>query len=239
MKYNLTSIALSILLLVSVNSYAQSIFTTEEEVAEYLIGEWNLDVLQGGFAGGTYYPPTPIYYDSTFHRIIFEASEIDSTPLICKAYINDTLYQTTYVSISENPLQIILPRWLLNDMPENLDIYSSIAESEGFYGFSQDTMVLGNNGADGFAYGFSRLSTSTNELDPNEDVTIYPNPSDGELFISGIEDNTPFQLYTLDGKIVKEGRISLNTFNIEVNGVFILKIKLMAGWIAKKIVVSQ
>lgn len=227
MKYKIYSILLGIILFGTNNSYTQSIFTTKEEVAEYLVGEWNLDVVQGGFAGVTFYLPSPYYYDSTFHKIVFEESEIDSTPLVCKAYIDDTLFQMTYVKISENPSQIILPRWLLFDMPENIGNHTTMAESDGFYGFSQDTMVLGFNGADGYAYGLSRLTTSVEETNQYVDVNIYPNPATDFINID-VKGQLNYQvnLYDLEGRLIitatNSSQISTESFS---EGTYLLEIK--------------
>ena len=98
-------------------SFTQSQFATKEEVINYLEGSWNIDVVRGGFGGQTIYLPSPNYYDSTIHVVAFEHSGIDSTPILCRSFINDTLYQERYSRIQENPSQIILPRWQLLTFP--------------------------------------------------------------------------------------------------------------------------
>jgi len=222
------------------NVTAQTIFSTKEEVAEYLEGEWNLDVVQGGFAGGTYYLPSPIYYDSTVHKIIFEITDIDSTPLVCKALIDDTLYQETFVSISENPSQILLPRWLLFNLPDNLEHSVGLMEEMGFYGFSQDTVVLGGNMvADGYEFGLSRLITGTEETYEFGDIKIYPNPSNGRIFIEGIRPNTQYEIFDINGKLVGTGKWNDNFLILENFGIYILKLEIQNGWISKKIVINE
>ena len=220
-------------------SIAQStIFSTKDEVVAYLEGEWNLDVIQGGFAGGTYYLPTPFYYDSSFHKIVFESTGIDSIPLNCKAFIDDTLYQETFVSISQNPSQIILPRWLLFNLPDNLENNGGLMEEYGFYGFSQDTTVIGGNIiVDGFEFGLTRLITGTEETILQEEIKIYPNPSSGNIYLEGIKPNTQFQLFAITGQLVKTDLLKGNFLNIENKGIYLLQLRVQDRWITRKIVV--
>ncbi len=217
---------------------SQSQFSSKEEVAEYLEGEWNLDVVYGGFAGQTIYLPSVQFYDSTYHRVVFETTEIDSTPLICKAYINDTLFQESYVKIQENPSQAVLPRWLLYDLPDNLESNVMVMESLGFYGFSQDTVVLGGNTAfDGYDFGLTRLTSSTVDSENEGEIKIYPNPTNSEIIIERVDRKTLYRLYDLSGRILKKGTLITNS--IELNnfkGTLILKLKVGDHWITKKIV---
>lgn len=239
MKCIISSIVIGIVFFAADRSLAQSIFSTKEDVADYLEGEWNLDVVRGGFAGGTYFLPSPYYFDSTTHGIMFEKSGIDSTPLICKAFINDTLFEQTYVKISENPSQIILPRWLLYDLPQNLEGNTRVMESEGFYGFSMDTIVLQGTVIDGYEFGLTRLVTNTDDTHQQRQIHTYPNPSDGRIFIEGIVRNAPFELYSIDGKRVNMGELNDNVLNLENDGLYILKIKIQDSWLPKTIVVKK
>jgi len=217
---------------------SQSQFATKEEVAEYLEGEWNLDVVQGGFAGSTYYLPSPNYYDSSYHRIVFEKTNIDTTPILCKALINDTLYQETYIKIQENPSQAILPRWLLYDLPDNLEVNVKVMESIGFYGFSQDTIVLGGNTAfDGYDFGLKRLTSSIVESENDEEIKIYPNPTNSEFIIEGVDRDTPYQVFEANGRLVTKGNLIANSIELpNINGTLILKLKMGDQWITRKIV---
>jgi len=195
-----------------------------------------LDVVQGGFAGGTYYLPTPLWYDSTVHKIIFELTEIDSIPLLCRAFIEDTLYQETYVTITENPSQIILPRWQLFGLPSNLETNVDFMESEGFYGFSSDTITLsGYVAADGFQFGLTRTSTKTIESDLNINLSIYPNPSSGHLQIDGINENTYYELYNYRGQLISRDTLSDNKLMIHEPGVYILKLFIEGNWSSENI----
>ena len=47
------------------------------------------------------------------------------------------------------------------------------------------------------------LSTKTAGVDSQ--ITLFPNPSNGFLFLSNVRDPTPYRIYSLDGKKVSEG----------------------------------
>lgn len=59
------------------------------------------------------------------------------------------------------------------------------------------------------------------------DVQLYPNPAKNELTISGVNETTHFEIYSIDGKLVKNGeytpksKLSINTLSV---GTYILKL---------------
>jgi hypothetical protein len=61
-----------------------------------------------------------------------------------------------------------------------------------------------------------------------EEITLFPNPVKNEINIKGISKNSPFEIYSLDGKLIKSGNykpsnsISVSSLN---SGVYILKIQ--------------
>jgi hypothetical protein len=71
-----------------------------------------------------------------------------------------------------------------------------------------------------------------------DDIILYPNPSNGFITVEDIEMNIPYQLCTLDGKVIKFGILTDKTIEIQNTGVFILKLKIKDNWISKKIVVE-
>ena len=237
MNFKLSSFTIRIFLMLVSHSQAQTIFDSKEEVVQYLVGEWNLDVVSGGFAGGTYFLPSPYFYDSTSHKVIFEATQIDSTPLICKAFIDDTLYQERYIRIEQNPSQIILPRWLVFNLPENLGGDVSVMESIGFYGFSQDTIVLSQYFPDGFDYGYTKLVSGNGNVTQEPDIVIYPNPTKNRLFVRGILPGTPFEIYNANGTFMRRGLMNDQSISLPLmKGTYIVRLLINGKWYAKKIV---
>jgi hypothetical protein len=220
---------------------AQTVFSTQSDVVDYMEGEWNLDVVRGGFAGGTYYLPSPLYFDSTVHKFVFKKTGIDSTPLLCRALIDDTLYQEVHVKVSMNPSQEILPRWLLLNMPHNLYHTLGIMEERGFYGFAQDTIVLGGNiPADGYDFGLRRLrGTGTQESNDHDNIQVYPNPSDGVVFVEGLVGKIEYKLFDMKGAKIKSGILDDNLLHIDNTGIYTVQLKVGEGWVSRKVVIEK
>ena len=220
---------------------AQTDFPTKQDVVNYLEGEWNLDVVRGGFAGGTYYLPSRYYFDSTVHKIVFKPSGIDATPLYCTAYLDGQLYQETLVEVSMNPSQEILPRWLLKNMPNNLENEVGFMEKRGFYGYSRDTIVFGGNiPADGYEFGLTRLSgTGTNSADPYVHVIIYPNPSTGRVVVDGLVGNIDFELYDMKGALIRSGVLIDHFLWINQPGLYSLRLRVGEDWITRPVVIDR
>ena len=55
---------------------------------------------------------------------------------------------------------------------------------------------------------------------------MYPNPTNGEVFIK-LENANEYMLYSVDGKLVQKGMITGNSINISGNasGMYILQVK--------------
>lgn len=79
------------------------------------------------------------------------------------------------------------------------------------------------------------LFTSTHEIDKVQ-PKLYPNPTNGIVFIDGINTDVEYELYSLSGQIIKQGMTTNRTVNIENNGFSILKLKVDGNWIFKRIV---
>jgi hypothetical protein len=77
------------------------------------------------------------------------------------------------------------------------------------------------------------LITSTHEID-KEKLKLYPNPTSEMVYIDGINTEVEYQLYSLGGQIIKQGKTINRTVNIDNNGFYILKIKVDGKWIIKK-----
>ena len=69
------------------------------------------------------------------------------------------------------------------------------------------------------------ITTSVTEQS-SENITIYPNPNTGELFISDLSTDTYYQLYDLSGKLIKHGFVKNSPLYIDHIGLSILKLKI-------------
>lgn len=79
------------------------------------------------------------------------------------------------------------------------------------------------------------LITSTHEID-KEQLKLYPNPTSEVVYIDGINTEVEYQLYSLGGEIIKQGKTINRTINIENNGFYIVKLKVDGSWLAKRVV---
>ena len=68
-----------------------------------------------------------------------------------------------------------------------------------------------NSGAQGY-YNFLGLSENS-----NPHLTLYPNPSNGTLYIEGLERNEAFEVVDILGKIVYENITSEENLNLNLN----------------------
>jgi len=72
------------------------------------------------------------------------------------------------------------------------------------------------------------------------DVSIYPNPNNGQFYINGIEHAT-VDIYSIGGKIVAEQVSTNGIINIEdlSNGIYFIKINTETGIVTKRFTVSK
>lgn len=79
------------------------------------------------------------------------------------------------------------------------------------------------------------ILTSTIEVDP-EKVIIYPNPTNGQVNIFGINSETEYELYTINGQVLKKGKTKNKKIELNNNGLFFIKLKVDENWVIKRIV---
>ena len=84
------------------------------------------------------------------------------------------------------------------------------------------------------------VPTSTNDIITNHNVTIYPNPTQGDLFINSFEKVISITLCNPLGKVIKKttNQEALSLKKLD-NGVYIIHIKTEKGTITKKIILSK
>ena len=169
------------------NTSAQSYFEDKEDVIQHLEGEWNLDAI--AWMGALQALPTVNFYDSTFHYLVFETTGIDSLPLSCSSFINDTLFEQTLIEIEFEENDGFPGPWRLRNLPSNFSYYAAILEDSWINNLGQDTMTLFQMAFDGTEYAMSRRSSSSNK-NPTEElnITLYPNPTSDQICIKSLDE---------------------------------------------------
>ncbi len=86
-------------------------------------------------------------------------------------------------------------------------------------------------------------STGNEQLTDKDELLVFPNPAKGYIQVQYSDDNSnlkTFQILTVGGKIIKEGRLESERINISdlSKGVFLLNIKTDESIITKKIVIE-
>ncbi len=77
--------------------------------------------------------------------------------------------------------------------------------------------------------------TSVTDLSAKE-ITVYPNPTSGLINIGGLDGETTYELYSVDGKQIQNGLTNNQSLFIETPGLYLLKIKVEDRWMVKKVV---
>lgn len=82
------------------------------------------------------------------------------------------------------------------------------------------------------------FSTSTIDFDTPL-LAFFPNPSLGSISISGIENDVPYEIYTMDGVRISKGKTKDHKIKIDHNGFNIVRIFLNGKWRTSKIFVHE
>ena len=73
----------------------------------------------------------------------------------------------------------------------------------------------------------------------SDDLTIYPNPSNGHFQIKGLNTETQIDLYTIDGKLLSEYYCTGNYVDLNVSsGIYIIKLKQGNRIYTKKLIIN-
>lgn len=87
---------------------------------------------------------------------------------------------------------------------------------------------------------FTPLSIGENEL---QDLTIFPVPTNDYLRIRNIPVNSQFQIFSIDGKLIKEGNLSAGEDRIKVssiqNGIYLFRLQNQEGYAQRRVVISR
>ncbi|MCZ2100339.1 MAG: T9SS type A sorting domain-containing protein [Chitinophagales bacterium] len=77
----------------------------------------------------------------------------------------------------------------------------------------------------------------SNTVESAEDkILTFPNPAEGTVFIKGVIGDIPYEVYTVDGRLIQHGIMVNQSLNLDASGVFILRLFQNGVWINRRIV---
>ena len=105
-----------------------------------------------------------------------------------------------------------------------------------------DGQLLIGGGVFGSGYlGILSNTSSSEELVKKQDINIYPNPTNGSVWISSTHPILGYDVYTMEGKLIGSKSYDIHTainFEIFSPGIYVVKIQTEKGIVGKKIVVD-
>ncbi|MFY1045584.1 M1 family aminopeptidase [Chryseobacterium sp. GP-SGM7] len=141
---------------------------------------------------GQGYPTYDIRWKQTGNQVIFKASQTQSH---------------SSVSFFEMPLPIKVTGtggqtafFALNNTSNNQYFNETVSFPIATVQFNYEYQILEKNSTV-----VQDNSLSVKDI-KNQDFNIYPNPAKNELFISGLKNETDYQIFTADGRLVKKGK---------------------------------
>ncbi len=75
---------------------------------------------------------------------------------------------------------------------------------------------------------------------PLSNVKVYPNPTAGKVWLSGLQKSSEFELYTITGSLIRNGFIDAANAQLDLEvppGTYILKINIAESELSQKILV--
>ena len=71
------------------------------------------------------------------------------------------------------------------------------------------------------------------------EVSIYPNPTSGRIYFSGLQDKTKIEVFSIEGKLLKQFNAIEDYIDLDLpSGLYLLKLKNDNGSITKKIIIE-
>lgn len=195
-----------------------------------LLGQWFLHYVEYTNSNRLY-PPVGSIVDINFYPLSDPNFIVVDGTSTCNSF-----YGNYEVSNSNSSLNIINPAVTLvlcnNDTfdPSYLGIISDNANN--FYDYTidipEESLTMIDLSGKKLVYGRQVLSTEDNEVFSNT-IKVYPNPTQKELFISGVSINskTTYTIYNLVGNVVvsenslKQNQINVNSLKA---GIYFLRI---------------
>jgi len=201
-----------ILLLATQTLYSQSYFGAVDEVINHLEGEWKIDY--GKWMG--------IQFDmrDSMHIVKFEKSYLDSIPLICTTYREDSIIGERIIEIEYNNSDGFPGPWRLKGLPDFLVYYMAINENvHGEYPLSEDKMVLLQMAYDGISLLLTKItSVNTENLKEPIELFVLQNPIlNNEIIFNKIVDK-PYRLnlFSSSGQLVHSKRLIIGQKSIQI-----------------------
>lgn len=183
----------------------------------------------------TYNPGISAFNDSLLKTVGYQTT-IDSlnstglneiTPIISKS--NDTLAVHNYQGCS----------WFYNNILYNSSNCTTILNKPGYY----SAIVTDSDGCQFRTLEYEHVVTNINiEHYTSDEVSIYPNPTEGEFRLNLDDSKGPFTytITTINGEVIKHQNLNVKTTVIDLadyaRGVYILQIKTDGHVITKKII---
>lgn len=91
----------------------------------------------------------------------------------------------------------------------------------------------------GVNVGDTWLQSLSNEDYKLQDVAVYPNPTNGQLHVTGLTMDAEIELYSVEGKLLKRFEAVQEIVDLEVSsGLYLLKIYNRTGSVIRKVVVQ-
>jgi hypothetical protein len=84
---------------------------------------------------------------------------------------------------------------------------------------------------------FSLVKATGNTEINGEDLQIYPNPFSKNIEVVGLTNNSEWEVFSIDGRLLKSGKLNTNSIDLDslINGFYILAIQDGGNKIFRKI----
>lgn len=200
------------------------------------------------------------FWDEHFQEYImyYDWEEDSSYQIKYYDYSSDTAEYATviidnidYVSFGNDSIKVQYIH-ILNNLtfsPYYIRIYEGLGA--GYYGIK---LFLGDGVIDGYeikklrcftnngtTYKFvpyacdSTWSTVSVENISHPEISVFPNPTRNKIEIRGIQGDMNYELYTMHGRLVQQGRTNNHSIELKNTGMYLLKLRIGGSFIVRKV----
>jgi hypothetical protein len=72
-----------------------------------------------------------------------------------------------------------------------------------------------------------------------DDLSVYPNPTNGRVYVSGVNDISEIEVFSIEGKLLKQYKLTDNYIDLDLaSGLYLLKLKSDTRYMIKKVIVE-